>query len=81
MTRESTERILNLDNASFVLYARLFSPRSSLPYRFLCSLCHIVMPDTIFREQTFVTSAFMLVKGHRPDRGEFKLVLRAKKNG
>lgn len=36
MTRGSAERILNLDNASFVLYARLFSPRSSLPFRFLC---------------------------------------------
>lgn len=36
MTRGSTERILNLDNASFVLYTRLFSSRSSLPFRFLC---------------------------------------------
>jgi len=36
MTRGLTKRILNLDNASFVLYARLFPLCSSLLFRFLC---------------------------------------------
>lgn len=77
MTRGSAERILNLDNASFVLYARLYSPRSSLPFRFLRRFATNPIP----REQTFVTRAFVLVKGRRPHRGKFKLVLRAKKDG
>lgn len=35
ITRGFTERILNLDNASFILYARLFSSRSSLPFSYV----------------------------------------------